>query len=213
MQANIPAIRIIETVRALLADGSFLARHRATPRAFTRQRKLPFNRVMLLVLQKTLKSLQLHLHEFFERLADGAPWSAATPGAWTQARAKLRHSAFIELNEVAVLAPLEAVPEALARWRGHRLLALDSSLLRLPASPEVWAHFGGQEAANQSGPCGVRVPQARLSVLYDVRNRLGLDTRLGGFAEGEVALATGQLGALRAGLASRVGAGVASRAA
>ena len=199
MQSNVPAIRIIETVRARLADAGFLARHRATRSAFTRQRKLPFNRVMLLVLQKTLKSLQLHLHEFFERLADGAPWSAATPGAWTQARAKLRHSAFIELNEVAVLAPLEAVPEALARWRGHRLLAFDSSLLRLPASPEVWAHFGGQEAANQSGPCGVRVPQARLSVLYDVLNRLGLDTRLGGCAEGEVALATSQLGALRAG--------------
>ena len=199
MQSNVPAIRIIETVRALLADASFLARHRATPRAFTRQRKLPFNRVMLLVLQKTLKSLQLHLHEFFERLAHGAPWSAATPGAWTQARAKLRHSAFIELNEVAVLAPLEAVPEALARWQGHRLLAFDSSLLRLPASAEVWAHFGGQEAANQSGPCGVRVPQARLSVLFDVRNRLGLDTALGGCATGEVALATGQLGALRAG--------------
>ena len=199
MQANIPAIRIIETVRALLADGSFLARHRAMPRAFTRQRKLPFNRVMLLVLQKTLKSIQLHLHEFFEHLADGAASHAATPGAWTQARAKLRHSAFIELNEVAVLAPLQAAPESLAYWQGHRLLALDSSLLRLPAGAGGWEHFGGQEAANQSGPCGVRVPQARLSVLYDVLNRVGLDTRLGGFATGEVALATEQLGALHAG--------------
>ena len=201
MHTNVPAIHIIEIVRALLAEAGFLARHRTTPKAFTRQRKLPFNRVVLLVLQKTLKSLQLHLHEFFERLADGAPGSAATPGAWTQARAKLRHSAFIELNALAVLAPLEAVPEALARWQGHRLLAFDSSLLRLPASPEVWEHFGGQEAANQSGPCGVCIPptgpepaegQARLSVLYDVLNRLGLDTALCGFATGEVALATGQ---------------------
>ena len=57
-----------------------------------------------------------------------------------------------------MLAPLEAVPEALARWQGHRLLAFDSSLLQLSASAEVWAYFGGQEAANQGGPCGVRVP-------------------------------------------------------
>ena len=42
MHTNLPAIRIIETVRARLADAGFLARHRATPSAFTRQRKLPF---------------------------------------------------------------------------------------------------------------------------------------------------------------------------
>lgn len=104
-----------------------------------------------------------------------------------------------------MLAPLEARPECLARWQGHRLLALDSSLLRLPSSEPVWAHFGGQEAANQGGPCGVRVApqalslsngQARLSVLYDVLNDLGLDTRLCGFATGEVALAASQLGAV-----------------
>ena len=65
MQPNIPLIGIIETVRTLLAEGGFLARHRAAPRAFTRQRKLPFDCVVLLVLQKTLKSLQLHLQEFF----------------------------------------------------------------------------------------------------------------------------------------------------
>ena len=72
---------------------------------------------MLLILQKTLKSIQLHQHQFFERLG-GALSLAATPGAWTQARAKLRHSAFVELNEAAVLAPLEVVPETLARWQG-----------------------------------------------------------------------------------------------
>ena len=199
MQANIPANLIIQTLRTLLGDGGFVARHRSSPRVFTRQRKLPFDRVMLLILQKTLKSIQLHLHEFFERLGRGAALLAATPGAWTQARAKLRHSAFIELNHMALLAPLEATPECLARWQGHRLLAIDSSLLRLPANPGVWAHFGGQEAVNQNGPCGVRVAQARLSVLYDVLNRLGLNTQLAGMATGEVALATTQLGALRPG--------------
>ena len=199
MHTNAPVVRIIQIVRSRLADGGFLARHRASPSDFTRVRKLPFHHVMLLVLRKSLKSLQLALHEFFERLAGGAARGAATPGAWTRARAKLRHTAFVELNEAAVLAPLAAAPECLARWQGHRLLAVDSSLLRLPDSAEIWAHFGGQQAENQSGPCAVRVPQARLSVLYDVLNRLGLDTALGGFATGEVALATGQLGAVRAG--------------
>jgi hypothetical protein len=169
-----------------------------TPKTFTRQRKLPFSYVVLLVLQKSLKSLQLHLHEFFERLTDGHEWQSATPGAWTQARAKLRHTAFIELNQAAVLAPLEAASH-LHRWQGHRLLAIDSSLLRLPNTADVWNRFGGQESANQSGPCGVRVPQARLSVLYDVLNRLGLDAQLGGFSTGEVKLATAHFEFLREG--------------
>ena len=65
MQSEIPAHLIILTLRTLLSDAGFLARHRSTPRAFTRQRKLPFDCVMLLILQKTLKSIQLHLHEFF----------------------------------------------------------------------------------------------------------------------------------------------------
>ena len=101
MHTNAPAVRIIRIVRSLLADGGFLARHRASPADFTRVRKLPFHHVMLLVLRKSLKSLQLALHEFFERLAGGAARDAATPGAWTRARAKLRHTAFIELNEAA----------------------------------------------------------------------------------------------------------------
>lgn len=153
---------------------------------------------MLLLLQKSLKSLQLRLHEFFERLADGQAGDAATPGAWTQARAKLRSSAFIELNQVAVLAPLEAAHCALKRWRGHRLLAMDGSVLRLPNREEIWERFGGQEPLNQSGPCGTRVPQARLSVLYDVLNHLGMDTQMEGFSTGEMELAAVHLGALRA---------------
>ena len=62
------AIRILQTIRDRLADSSFLERHRFAPKDFTRRRKLPFSSVVLLVLQKSIKSLQLHLHEFFARV-------------------------------------------------------------------------------------------------------------------------------------------------
>ncbi len=156
------AIPTLRTIRALLADRSFLDRHRISPKAFTRNRKLPFSFVVLIVLQKTVKSLQLHLHEFFAGLGDGFGADSATAGAWTQQRAKLRHTALVELNRVAVLEPLENTPNALALWRGHRLLAIDGSVLRLPDSEGIWKEFGGQESSNQYGPCGARVPQVRL---------------------------------------------------
>ena len=197
MEISLAAILLLERVRALIANADFGLRHRVNKCDFTRKRRLPFNLVVLLVLQKSLKSVQLHLHEFFEKLAAGALWHSPTAGAWTQARAKLRHSAFIELNQVAVLDSVYAGPEPIKTWRGRRLLAIDSSTLRLPDEQALFDCFGGQETSNHLGDCGVRVTQARLSVLYDCLNRIGIDTRVGKFSQGEVDLAAEHLSALR----------------
>jgi hypothetical protein len=188
--------RAVETVRKLIKDAGFVRRHCRQERDFTRRRLLAFDTVVLLILQKTLKSIQVHLQEFFATLGRlWRPLATPTHSAWTQARAKLRHTAFIELNQAAVLEVVAAAPEPLARWRGHRLLAIDGSILRLPETAELFAHFGGQEPLNQSGPCDVRVPQARLSLLYDCLNRLILDAQVGGFREGEGTLARAHLDA------------------
>ena len=198
MQIILTAVLVVQRARALFCDKGFLERHRASDKAFTRRRKLGFDLVMLLVLQKTLKSLQLHLHEFFFALS-GAARHAVTPGAWMQARAKLRHTAFIELNQVAVLDVFYGGPEPVALWLGHRLLAVDSSTVRMADCGPLFAFFGGHEPSNQSGSCGLRVPLCRLSVLYDLCNQIGIDTRVGKFNQGEVDLACDHLCALRPG--------------
>ena len=63
-------------------------------------RKLTFSRVMILLLQKSQKSLQLVLNEFYDKLDIDEP---ATAGAFTQARANLRYTALIELNQKGVV--------------------------------------------------------------------------------------------------------------
>src|SRR2546426_11192119 len=133
---SIPAhvIGFIEKLRQQLCDVQFSARHRVRPEDFTRERQLSFPVVMLFVLQKTVKSIQRHLHEFLNELAADRVFEPVTTGAWTHARAKLRHTAFIELNQTTVLRSVYG-PESearLRRWRGHRLLGGDRSLLRLP---------------------------------------------------------------------------------
>jgi len=192
---NIPAaVLMVERMRSLIAEPCFLLRHRLNNKVFTRRRHLSFDVVVALILQKTLKSIQLHLREFFAILGGGA--HTVTAGAWTQARAKLRHTAFIELNKVAVIGTFygnEDQPVEL--WHGHRLLAIDSSTLRLPNTAAVFEHFGGQVAAKS----GVRVPHARLSVLHDCLNRIGIDAVLGGFRQGELSLALSHLEQLRPG--------------
>lgn len=199
MLATISAgiVALVEALRRRLGDGNFIARHRMRPVDFTRERQLTFPLVMLFTLQKTVKSLQRHLHEFLDELAQGQLFEPVTAGAWTHARAKLKHTAFIELDHEIVLPALygEHPVRAVQRWRGHRLLGVDSSMVRLPDHPDNFTEFTAVEVANQHGAAGIRYPAARMSVIYDLLNRAGLDARLEPGATSEQALAIAQLGA------------------
>ena len=189
MTERVLEARVVEEMRDLLVDGNFAARHRTHEKAFTRKRSLTFVRVMLLVIQKTLRSVQLHLHDFFASLPGSEHVRAVTASAWTQARAKLRHTAFVELSQKAIVEPFYTSADEPVLWRGHRLLTLDSSVVRFPQDPELFAHFGGQqEIVNQKGPCGAQLPLGRLSVLYDCLNRLVLDAQVGQYTQSETAL-------------------------
>jgi Transposase DDE domain len=198
---DIPAylITLVEALRAKLRDPNFLARHRVRPEDFTRDRQLTFPVLMLFILQKTVKSIQRHLHEFLDDLAHGQIFEPVTSGAVTHARAKLKDTAFIELNRDCVLPTVYAPEHPIQRWREHRLFGIDSSLMRLPDSEELGQAFGWKEASNQNGATGTRYPEARLSVVYDLLNRIGHDARLEPSTIGEVALAIQQLEYLQLG--------------
>ena len=192
-------ITLVEALRAKLRDPNFLARHRVRPEDFTRHRQLTFPVLMLFILQKTVKSIQRHLHEFLDDLAHGEIFAPVTSGAVTHARAKLKESAFIELNRDCLLPTVYGSKHPIQRWRDHRLFGVDSSLARLPDSQELGRAFGWKETTNQNGATGTRYPEARLSVVYDLLNRIGHDARLEPSSLGEVALAIQQLEYLQPG--------------
>src|SRR5207245_10017508 len=97
------------------------------------------------------------------------------------------------------LAVIYRAEHPLLRCRGHRVVGIDSSLVRWPDSPELGQTFRWKEASNQHGATGTRYPEARLSVVYDLLNRVGLDTRLEPSTVVEVALAIQQLEHLQSG--------------
>jgi hypothetical protein len=187
---------IIQTIRQLLGSASFCNRHKRRPQDFTRERHFCFMRTVVFLLQKTLRSVQLHLNEFFERL--GEDLQPVTASAWSQARLKLSHTAFIELNHHAILEPVYVAGSdfSVERWRGHRLIGIDSSLIHVPSTEAVGQEFGWVPCQNQEGRCG-RYAQARLSVLTDLLNRIALQTLLVGWETGERALAVEHLSALQ----------------
>jgi hypothetical protein len=188
-------LHVIEQIRARIFAADFCARHRARTPDFTRERLLTFAVVMLFLLQKSTKSIQRHLHSFFHQLWPAQSRRTVSGGAWTQARAKLSHTAFIELNQEVLLPAFYAPEQAPHRrsWHGHRLLGCDGSLLRLPSHPEVFEIFGEVAVANHLGDTGTRYAPARLSVFYDLLNRIGLDARLEPVSTSEVDLGAAQL--------------------
>lgn len=204
MRNNIPlrqrALALIEQLRHSLTDPGLGSRHRRRPSDFTRQCALTFPVLMLVLLQKSLKSMQAHLHELVGQLARGIAAPLLSGGALTHARAKLCASAFVELNASAVLGVVYGADHAalVRRWRGHRLLSVDSSLMRLPSSAAVGDVFGWVQCANHRGPLE-RYPQGRVSALYDVLNQVALEARIMAWRTAETEMAHLHLPAVQAG--------------
>jgi hypothetical protein len=179
----------------LLAEEAFKRLHSQTAKAFTRVRVLTFGVVMSIILRNGVKSLQNSVSEALAWLGLGT----ASASAYSQARYKLKHTAFIELNRQAVVATMYGDGEYRRFW-GFRVLGVDGSKVALPDTPGVReafgtiAYSGGKDGAIQ----GER-PWALASVLYDVLNRVALDAVLGEADAYEVDLAVSHLPHTQAG--------------
>jgi len=172
---------IVQKVITALRDPEFVSRHRANPKDFTRERKLTFSNLVLFLLNMVKGAIADELEAFFQTLHGDEPQALfVTQSAFTQARKKLKSSAFIELNRLLV----EGAAQQGQRWKGFRLCAVDGSVLNLPDIPALRAHFQ-PEARNR--------PQARASQLYDVLNHVTLDAELAPLAVDERTLAARHL--------------------
>lgn len=175
--------------RELIKDDGFKARNRKGEKMFTRIRCLPFALVLTMILRKSTKSLQCIVNETVNILG----LDEISASAYSQARYKLKHTAFIELNRKAIVDVLYQNDDYLKFW-GKRVLAIDGSKIRLPNTPEVCDAFGtitysqGEDSDVQG-----EHPYALGSVLYDVLNRVALDATLGQANAYEVDLAIAHL--------------------
>jgi Transposase DDE domain len=178
----------LKTTRELIVDAEFKGRHRTTAKAFTRSRRLTFPLVVTLLLRKGVKSLQNMVNEAMGWL--GEP--PVTGSAFSQARYKLRHTAFIELNDKAVVGTVYAGADYRTFW-GFRVLAVDGSKILLPDTADVRAAFGTIAYSNGTPETTGERPYALASVLYDVLNRVGVEAVLGQAKAYEVDLAVAHL--------------------
>ena len=156
------------------------------PTVFTRSRKLPLAHLTAFLLNAPRAGLQPELDAFFDHALGSEQARALTKSALCQARRQLRPDALRDLvgHSARVFAQCSKVPH----WQGRRVLALDSTTLRVPECAE---HFGGMTTS-----CGRFRPLARASAILDVARGAFVDAVLGGYAEDDRALAAHHLAAL-----------------
>ena len=151
----------------------FKIKHRIKQSNFTREVKLTFVIMMGLMIKKSSKSSQNSLNDM---TLNGDIEYTVTNSAYTQARAKLNYTAFIEMKDKSVEMFYE--DGEYNRYKNFRLLAVDGSIVVLPNSADIKKEFNPTVAKCQIEDFSKEVVQARVSTLYDVMNNMAIDATI-----------------------------------
>ena len=173
------AKRSLKLFDKILNSKEFLEKNRNAKNSFIRNRKMPFSHLILFMLNLVKKSLQKELTEFFSVFSNE---KNITKSAFCQSRMNLKHTAFIELNDLMI--DDFYINSEYKTWGGFRLLAIDGSKLQLPMSEEIVEFFG--HAKNNHTAI---TPMAQASCCFDVLNKKLLNSEIDRYEIGEYPLA------------------------
>lgn len=177
----------LEVLRQMLYNDlysvEFKERFRMKAKDFTRHRKLDFSDLSLLVLEGRgtgiIRNVMTYLREA------QSPVDSYSAAAFCKARQKIKWQAFEKLfhDSGTVL----YTSGDYKKLNGYRLLAIDGSDFNLPNSSEVLEAFGSEPFYNGTQP------QALVSCLYDVLNRILIDAKVSRYDANERDLAESHL--------------------
>ena len=160
---------LINYLKNIIFSKKFLSRHKNSPKAFTRNRKLPFHTLILFLINLVKGSYQDELDRYFQTIHGfEVAKRIVSKVALSKARMKLEYTAFIELNRH--LTDYFYRKFKPVTWHGFNLVAVDGTTFRLPRIKAIAEHFGAWNPRN-GGPC----PMARGSQLFDPLNKISLD--------------------------------------
>lgn len=181
--------KLFKKVSDLLTRRHFFEAYCFEKKNFTRDRKLPFQTVVLVILQLLKSSVKSELKTFYStvfKTDEVVNW--VSDGSFCKARHKIRHQLFIDLYKLIICDIYRGIGVRL--WFGFRLLAVDGSELNLPSSKELLKIYGH----HHTNSIGTKIPQARASFLVDVLNNITIDAQIGSFKTSEQEMFLSQLG-------------------
>ena len=176
--------KITKKIKEECYSEEFMEKNRVSINDFTRKRKLPFLKLIIFMLSIVKKTLQKELSDFFNLIS---PKQKITKSAFSQSRLKLKHTAFIRLNDVFLKEFYKE--KSLKLWNRFRLLAVDGSTLKLPSSKDIVTFFGTNKNST--------MPIARISSCFDVLNEIIIDAQISPKNVGEFSLAQKHFNAIK----------------
>lgn len=157
---------LLSKLRSIIHSDEFFQRGRVSESAFTRKRTLGFVPTLTYILWCAKTSLPSTLRAFLEGCLDGK--RSCTRQAFSKRRKLIKPEAFEELFRTSA----ELLARKVRPSKGLlRILAVDGTRVNLPTHPELVQKFGIQKSTGN-------LPQALVSTLYDVENRIALDVQV-----------------------------------
>lgn len=159
---------LLEKLHSMIYSNSYMENAKVNPKDFTRRRKMNFVQYILFILQKTGRSLQAALNTFF--LSMGSEPGYYSKQAFSKGRLRIKPEAIRQLFDFTVQDFYNRAEYK--TFEGYRILAIDGTKLNLPNTAELGNEFGVQTSQ------GAPQVQALVSGLYDIQNKVMVDTRI-----------------------------------
>lgn len=159
---------LMENLHAMIYSSDYIENAKVNPSDFTRRRKMSFVQYILFILQKTGRSLQAALNTFF--LSMGEEPGNYSKQAFSKGRLRIKPESIRQLFDFTVQDFYNRAEYN--TFEGYRILAIDGTRLNLPNTIELENEFGVQTSQ------GASQVQALVSGLYDIQNKVMVDTRI-----------------------------------
>ncbi len=173
--------QITRKASELINSNDYRKRNITKQTAFTRNRKLTFPVMIVLLLNLLTRTMQIELDDFFTNVLD-ADTDSVTKQAFFKARKNILPDAFKEL--FLITRDMVLSKNKIKRRKGYRIFAIDGSELRLDKTKENKDIFIPQSRSAENKT------NARISLLYDVISSYVIDAQVGsiGISERDYAI-------------------------
>ena len=173
---------IIPHIRSIIFSEEFKNNFKLKKTYFTRNRKVGFVSLVLIILNLIRKSTQLEIDDFLKCFTYGDIYFTYTKQSFSKARQKISSNAFKYLNNSFVNKFYEGNYKT---YKKYRLLAMDGSFIEIPDNKETQETYGFVT----NGRTGFKLARAISSTLYDLENDILVNSILGRYDIGERELA------------------------
>lgn len=185
---------VVRDLNSRINEKEYQPTHVVGKGSFSRRRKLTFKQLVVFLMNVVTRSLQKELNHYYKLIQSGQfDIQQISKSAFTQARAKLSHTAFVDLSDMLVEKFYKDAPYM--TWLGRRLLAVDGSTLQLPESGSLRAVYSSHKFGSGERERLV----ARISHLYDPLNQITLHSTIDSYTTSEKAQCFTHLDSMKAG--------------